>query len=180
MLFNKPKKKPKLCLLDKLFINYMDKLTRKIDKCYDNYDFYTPAIKLRTFLWELFASHYIEIVKARTYNTNKIFSKNESESAKFTLHYLLERFLILSYPIIPQITSFILYEKGIDYLKLKFPTSKKENIDSSLIDKIVEFNSKIWKEKKYNGISLREEIKGEVPKELKQFEKDLKTAHNLK
>lgn len=179
MMFEKPKTKPKISSLDQLFINYMEKLTLKIDKCYNEYDFYTPATKLRTFLWELFASHYIEVVKARAYNSDKKFTKTESDSAKYTLHYLLEKFLVLVYPIIPQITSFILAEKGIDHLKLKFPKSKKAKIDSSLIDKVVEFNSKIWKEKKDGGISLRNPIKGQVPKELKSFEKDLKTAHNL-
>jgi valyl-tRNA synthetase len=179
MMFKKPAKKPKLCALDNLFINYIEKLTMKIDKCYNDYDFYTPAVKLRTFLWELFASHYIEIAKARAYNSGKNFTMAESESAKFTLHFLLERFLTLSYPIIPQITSFILNEKGIDFMKLKFPVPKKSKIDSSLIDKIVGFNSRIWRKKKDAGLSLRSEIKEEVPKELRAFEKDLKTAHNL-
>ncbi|MEX2017388.1 MAG: valine--tRNA ligase [Candidatus Pacearchaeota archaeon] len=180
MMFKKPKTKPKLSPLDNLFINYIDKLTLKIDKCYDEYDFYTPAIKLRTFLWDLFASNYIEIVKARAYNNDKKFARWESDSAKFTLHYLLERFLVLSHPIIPQITSVILAKKGINFLRLEFPKPKKIEFNSALIDKIIDFNSKIWKEKNEKGISLRNEIEGiEIPEELKLFEKDLKTAHNL-
>lgn len=179
MIFKKPKTKTKLSALDELFINYMDKLTLKIDKCYENYDFYTPAIKLRTFLWDLFASHYIEMVKARVYNTEKKFTKGESDSAKFTLHYLLERLLILFYPIIPQITSIILDKNGINHLDLQFPEPKKKKLDTSLIDKMVEFNSMVWKEKKEAGLSLRNEISKDVPKELKSFEKDLKAAHNL-
>ena len=44
----------------------------------------------------------------------------------------------------------------------------------------MEFNSKIWKAKKEAGISLRDNIKNfKIPKELKPFEKDLITVHNL-
>jgi len=180
MFFNKPKIKPKLSALDNLFITYIDKLTLKIDKSYNNYDFYTPAIKLRTFLWDLLASHYIEMVKARVYNTEKKFTREESESAKFTLHYLLERLLILFYPIIPQITSLILENKGINCLELQFPRLKKKKFNTALIDEIVSFNSKIWKKKKDIGISLKSSFSGiEIPRTLKLFEKDLKATHNL-
>jgi valyl-tRNA synthetase len=45
--------------------------------------------------------------------------------------------------------------------------------------KILDFNSKIWNEKKYLKISLKDEIKMGIPKELKLFEKDLRAMHNL-
>jgi len=49
-----------------------------------------------------------------------------------------------------------------------------------LIEKIMEFNSSVWKTKKEKGLSLRAEISGiNIPKELKNFEKDLKVAHGL-
>ena len=178
MLFNKPNKKPKLSNLDKLFIDYIESLTKEFDKSYEIYDFHHPALKLRRFLWEIFASHYIEIVKARTYNNENKFTKEETESAKYTLHFLLERFLILIYPILPQITTFIAKEKNIDLSK--FPESKKINSNLSLIDELMKFNSEIWKKKKDKGISLRSEIKGiSIPKNLKEFEEDLIVAHNI-
>ena len=44
----------------------------------------------------------------------------------------------------------------------------------------MEFNSEVWKQKKEKGISLRAEISGiEIPKELADFEKDLKECHGL-
>ena len=136
-------------------------------------------MKLRKFLWEVFASHYIELVKARAYNQEKKFSEEESNSARWTLHYSLERLLILLYPIIPQITSFIAKEKKIDLFKVEFPKVDlgKSNLD--LIEKIIEFNSQIWKKKKDKGISLRDGIKENIPKKLKDHEKDLKWCHNL-
>jgi valyl-tRNA synthetase len=182
MMFEKPKKKPKLTALDNLFINYINGLTDKCDKSYAVYDFNHPAQELRRFLWELLASNYIELVKNRTYNEEKQFTDEESASAKYTLHYLLERFLTLIYPIIPQISSVIAKEKGIDLLAIQWPNAEKTNFksDSEAIEKILEFNSEIWKTKKEKGISLRNPIEGiKIPKEFSEFEKDLKACHNI-
>ena len=180
MLFEKPKKKPKLKEIDRLFIDYIEDLTSKTDKFYNEYNFTNPSQLLRFFLWEIFASHYLEMIKVRAYNQNNLFSKEESDSAKYTLHFLLERFLYLVYPIIPQITSIIAQEKGINLLKSEWPKAKKGNSKLELIDKIMDFNKKVWKSKKDKGISLREEIAGiSVPKELKKFEKDLIATHKL-
>jgi len=178
--FDKPKVKPKLENIDKLFIDYVENLTLEADKEYEKYNFYTPAIKLRRFVWDIFASHYIELIKSRAYNQENKFSKEESNSSKYALHYILERILHLLYPIIPQITTLIGLEKNINLLDSKFPSSKVGNSDLNLIDKIIEFDSEVWKKKKDEGISLRNEIKGiKIPKELKDFEKDLKECHNL-
>lgn len=180
-MFDKPAKKPKLEKLDELFIEYIEDLTNRVNKYYENYNFFHPAIELRRFIWEIFASHYLELVKARAYNQENKFTKQESESAKYSLHYLLERILFLLYPIIPQITSTIAKEKGIDLLKCEWPKTKKGKSNLKLIEKIMEFNSNVWKEKKLKNISLRNEIFGiKIPKELKDFEKDLKAGHNLK
>ncbi len=178
--FKKPKKKPKLTNLDQLYVDYIEDLTYSANTGYDNYDFHYPALRQRKFLWETFASHYIELVKNRCYNEEKKFTKEESESARYTIHFLLERWLILMYPIIPQITTLISKEKGIDLFKEDFPEGKKGSAKLNLIDHIEKFNSDIWKAKKEKGISLREPISGmKTPKELKDFEKDLKACHNL-
>lgn len=181
MLFKKPSRKPDLTKLDELFIDYIEDLTKRTEKDYQKYDFYHPSIELRNFLWEIFASHYIEMIKARAYNSENNFSKEESNSAKWTLHYLLERFLLLVYPVIPQITSLICEEKGIDLLKSEWPEEYIGKSNLKLINKIMEFNSWIWKHKKERGISLRSPVqKMKIPDELKDFEKDLIIAHNLK
>jgi len=92
--------------------------------------------------------------------------------------FFLERLLVLFYPIIPQITSFIAREKGIDLLREEFPKAKHDK-SGVIVPQIKDFNSKIWKLKKEKGISLRDEISCKIPKELKNFEKDLKACHNL-
>ena len=109
-----------------------------------------------------------------------MFTKEENESAKYTLHFLLERFLILIHPIIPQVTTIIAKEKNIDLLKIEFPKPKIGKSDLKLINKLSEFNSLIWKAKKEKNISLREPIQGiKIPKELKDFEKDIKACHKI-
>jgi valyl-tRNA synthetase len=180
MMFDKPKTKPTLTKLDQLFIDHIEDMTQNADKSYETYDFNHPAQDLRKFLWDTFASNYIELVKNRAYNENKNFTDEESTSAKYTLHFLLERFLTLIYPIIPQVTTLIAKEKGIDLLNSEWPKAELGKSNLELIEKLIEFNSKVWKEKKEKGISLRNPIEGiEIPKELSEFEKDLKACHKI-
>ena len=177
--FEKSKKPAKLFELDKLLINYIDYLSDFAKENYQKYDFYHPALKLREFLWEIFASHYLELVKNRVYNHENNFSKQESDSAKYTLYYLLERLLILLHPIIPQSTYIIANSLDFDLLKYEWPKSKKFQDVESVLRQIMQFNSNIWKQKKDSGISLREPIKGKVPKELSDFKEDLIATHKL-
>jgi len=179
-LFDKPKKNPKLRKIDELFIDYAEELTEFADKSYSDYDFYQPMLRLRDFLWEVFASHYIEIIKNRAYNEDGNFTKEESEAAKWTLHFLLERMLRLIYPVIPQITSVIASDFGFNLLKEEFPKAKRGKSNLKLVGELREFNSLVWKTKKDGGKSLRDGVAGiEVPKSLKDFEKDLMACHRL-
>jgi len=184
--FKKPKKKPRLKELDKLFTDYLDYETHHIDFNYSKYNFYKPAVKLKNFLWEEFASHYLELVKARAYNEKKNFTKQESEAAIYTLYYLLERLITLLSPIIPQVTSVIAKElklnldkfPKINYVQLEKRVRNNEEL--ALVNEIKKFNRDVWKEKKDNGLSLKSPISGiKIPKELKRFERDLKAAHDL-
>ncbi len=180
-MFDKPKEKPALEKIDELMISYIGELTEFCEEKYKSYDFYNPANRLRKFIWDIFASNYIEVVKKRAYNQEEKFSEAESVSARWTLHFLIERFLVLASPIVPQISSTILKEKGISIDSLEFPSVVKGSMDLSLVDEIVRFNSEVWKTKKDKGISLRESIEGiSIPEKLKDFEKDLKECHGLK
>ncbi len=176
--FKKPKR-PKLTALDEIFLNYLEYESFKTAESYERYDFNKPIIKLRSLLWETFASHYIELVKNRTYNQENVFTKQENESAIYTLYSLLERLVVLLHPIIPQITSVL-----ADELKISldaFPEGMKNPDDAlALVNKIENFNREIWKTKKELNISLRNPIKDiQIPNELRRFEKDLKACHNL-
>ncbi|MEK6928265.1 MAG: valine--tRNA ligase [Nanoarchaeota archaeon] len=180
--FEKPKSKPKkIKKLDQMILNYIEYLTALSDKQYNQYDFWTPALKLRHFLWEVFASHYLEMVKARAYNAEKKFSNEESESARYSLYFLMERYLTLMYPIIPQLTTTIATELGINLLKIEFPKSTQNEFkEQEKLNSFMEFNSQVWKAKREKLISLKESISGiDIPKELKDFESDLIASHNL-
>ena len=45
----------------------LDNLVSKCKKGYDGYNFFIPAVAIREFMWNLFAAHYMEMVKSRAY-----------------------------------------------------------------------------------------------------------------
>lgn len=176
-LFPKSKSKPRLTKTDQLFIDYLENLTAETNKAYEKYDFHHPVLQLREFVWETFASHYIELVKSRAYNQESKFTKEESKSAHYTLHFLLERLLILLHPIIPKVTNLISKE---DLDKAEFPKASKRKSDIKLVEKLKDFNSKVWKTKKDSNIPLRNPIENiSIPKDLFPFEADLRACHKI-
>ncbi len=178
--FKKPTKKPTRTALDLLFIAHSEDLTLQIREAYDRYNFHQPALKLREYLWETFASHYLELVKSRAYNEQNQFTKEETASAHYTLHTILERLIILFYPIIPQLTTVIGNALKIDPASTSFPTGKQREKESEQVNILVRFNKLVWKSKQEKGISLREPLQDIlIPKELKDFEKDLKACHKI-
>ncbi len=165
---------------DKWIISYTEKLTEECRNSYEELNSFIPANKVREFVWNVFAPHYIELVKARAYGEG--FSENEKKSAVYTLNYVLKRLLLLMAPITPFITQTLWEElyggESIHYQKM--PEAKKYDGNILLLgDKIMEFDSGIWNAKKEGKMSLREAIKAVVPPELKPFEKDLRGMHNI-
>lgn len=189
--FSSPKGvgKHKLLELDNWMINHINGLAEFADKSYARYNFFEPAVKIRHFLWEIFASHYLELVKGRAYNTEGKFSKEEQAGAIFTLHYCLEKMLLLLAPIVPAITSKIYSEmNGKEIHKEKFPTAREKSGKGikSRLPELMELNSAIWKEKRSRGLSLKAEIKElTLPhriayEQLKPILPDFKEAHHIK
>ncbi|MCD6403011.1 MAG: valine--tRNA ligase [Candidatus Aenigmarchaeota archaeon] len=172
--------KPELTASDEWILSEVNKL---IDACmegYDDFNFYIPANRLREFVWNVFASHYIEMVKKRAYGEG--FSEEEQKAAWYTLHQVLKTVLLLFAPIIPFMTDFVwkkLYGKESIHLQT-FPGKFDVKDYTELTEKLIEFNSKVWGEKKARNLSLKDEIEVEVPEELKPFEKDLVAMHNIK
>ena len=160
----------------------LSELKRTYDKCLEGYkslNFFIPATEAREFLWNLFAAHYIEMVKKRAYGEG--FNEEEQKAAWYTLHKVMKTLLKLLAPIIPFVTDFIwmkMYGKESIHTQLFEEKLGFEDF-SSYTQKIVEFNSMVWKGKKDRGLSLKDSIKVEIPKELKIFEKELKLMHNI-
>ena len=181
-MFEKPKKPDHLLELDKWIIAEINELVKLARNCYENYDFHLPAVKLKHFLWETFASHYIELVKPRAYNQDGRFNKQEQDSAWYTLHYCLEILLKLLAPILPFITYKIyniLNNKDIHFEK--FPEIQEVEKADFTVAELIELNSKVWKYKREKGLSLKDEVLNvTLPEKFKFAERDIIAAHNIK
>jgi valyl-tRNA synthetase len=164
---------------DKWIISELDKLVKECKSGYDQYNFFIPAIAVREFTWNVFAAHYIEMAKARAYGIG--FSDAERDGAIFTLHKVLSTLLKLLAPITPFITDFLwqtLYSDKSIHTEQQVKEESNEDLTKHT-QAISEFNSKVWNTKKEKGLSLKDSIKIEIPKELDIFKKDLVAMHNL-
>ncbi|MEM4446975.1 MAG: valine--tRNA ligase [Candidatus Jordarchaeales archaeon] len=166
---------------DRWILSELNKLIKEVDESYSSFDFHPGAVALYNFIWNVFASHYIEMVKARAYNRNGTFSEGEQKAAHWTLHFCLKTILKLLAPITPFITDAIwrqLYGKESIH-KEKFPEADQSMIlEKDYTKLILETNSAIWKAKKKAGLSLKLPIKAAIlPKELEALAMDLREMH---
>ncbi|MEK6965609.1 MAG: class I tRNA ligase family protein, partial [Thermoproteota archaeon] len=165
---------------DKWILSELDKLVTECKKGYAEYNFFIPSTSIREFTWNLFAAHYIEMVKARAYGLG--FSDDEKKGAIYTLHKVLSTILKLLAPITPFISDHLwqqLYSKTSIHKERQVESESLEDL-SKFTKEIVEFNSKVWNEKKNKGLSLKDSISIAVPQSLEPFKKDLQAMHNLK
>jgi valyl-tRNA synthetase len=174
-MFPQPEK-AKLEKTDEWILAELSKLLKFVKDKYLSYDFNTAATAIREFAWNLFASHYVEMVKPRAYAG--------SEAAWHTLHACMRNLLLVLSPVVPFVTEKLwqeLYAKDDESIHMQsFPKPEWDEDAAKLTQALTEFNSKVWNIKKEQGISLKDTIEIEVPKELKCFEKDLKDMHNIK
>ncbi len=164
---------------DKWILSELDKLVAECKKGYLEYNFFIPSVAIREFTWNLFAAHYIEMVKARAYGIG--FSEEEKNGAIYTLHKTLSTILKLLAPITPFITDFLwqtLYSKDTIHKEKQVEQENPEDVTNTTKE-VIDFNSKVWNEKKSKGLSLKDSISISVPSNLKSFEKDLIAMHNL-
>ena len=165
---------------DKWILSELQKLVIECKNGYDDFNFFIPATSIREFTWNVFAAHYIEMVKGRAYSTG--FSEEERDAAIFTLHKVLSTVLLLLAPITPFIADYLwqtLYSKRSVH-KESFPEADKIEDMAEFTKLITEFNSDVWNKKKENGLSLKDSIDIPIPEKLQPFTKDLQSMHNLK
>src|SRR3989338_496927 len=164
---------------DMWILSELDKLVSECKKGYAEYNFFIPSTAIREFTWNLFAAHYIEMVKARAYGIG--FSDEERNGAIYTLHKTLSTILKLLAPITPFITEYLwktLYSTESIHKQRQVET-ESECSQSKITKEITEFNSKVWNEKKTKNLSLKDSITITIPDSLESFKKDLKSMHNL-
>lgn len=164
---------------DKWILSELGKLVEDTSELYDIYAFSDVANMIRNFVWNVFASNYVEMVKKRAYGHEC--TEVERKSAWYTLHTVMKTILKLLSPITPFITDYIwreVYSKRTINLE-KYPENEWKFGLEKLTEGLLEFNSKIWKIKKDRGMSLRDGIRIPVPAELEVFRKDLDKMHNI-
>lgn len=172
---------------DKWIISQLSILIEDCKKGYNDFNFFVPSNAIREFTRNLFAAHYIEMVKARAYNQEDSIGH---KSAIFTLHRCLSTILLLLAPICPFITeelwTKIYSAKSIHIQHLPdFPQGDYHEL-SKYTGLITDFNSKVWNKKKETilektgkPLSLKDPIDISIPTELNLFKKDLELMHNL-
>jgi len=167
--------------LDKSMLSLHNRIIEEVYERYMKYEIHNAATLLRDYLWDIFASHYVELVKARAYNSEGAYTKEEQKSALYTLHKILKDILIMLHPVVPFITYKIMKDVyGKNITEMKFP--EKIDVYSSVdFDDLMEINKAVWKYKKDKNMSLRDEIKIlKVNEKFMPFEKDLIMMHHVK
>ena len=175
-----PRAEPtELTWTDKWMLNELGKLIQDCTEAYKEFDVFTVATKIREFLWNVFASNYLEMAKGRAYGDRA--SKQEQEAAWYTLHEVVRSLLLLLAPISPYITDHVwrrIYGTGSIHLET-FPKAKRFEVSEKVGQSILEFNAQVWKTKKEKGLALKDSISAKIPPKLKQFEKDLVRMHHI-
>jgi valyl-tRNA synthetase len=165
-------------------------LSKLIDQCregYDNFNFFIPAKEIREFTWNIFAAHYIEMIKGRIYDSC---DESGQRSAIFTSHKCFSTILVLLAPICPFITEELwtkIYSVESIHLQ-RLPQSLGYYELTKYTKSIMDFNSTVWNKKKETiseetgkPLSLKDSIVGvTIPHDLDVFKEDLKIMHNLK
>ncbi len=168
--------------IDKWVLSELNALVIACNESYEKYDFHTPATLIKHFIWENFASNYLELVKNRAYNESNAFTKDDQEAAVSTLYTCLYTLLKLLAPITPMITYKIyrdLTEKDIHFEE--FPKAEKAAATSISTQELINLNGEIWKAKKDKNLSLKAEVaEAVVPEQFKSIEKDLTSTHSIK
>jgi valyl-tRNA synthetase len=176
-----------LAASDKWILSELSNLVEECEKGYEDFNFFIPANAIREFTWNLFAAHYVEMVKGRVYDINDSLGQ---KSAIFTLHKCLSTILKLLAPLCPFITEELwtkMYSTQSIHL-LGMPQQQKYQLEMrKYTQHIIDFNSRVWNKKKQTisrktgkPLSLKDPIDVALPIELDAFKKDLCIMHNLR
>lgn len=164
---------------DSWILYELDKLIKKCREGYTSYNFFVPATAVREFTWNMFAAHYVEMVKRRARCDG--FTDQEGAAAIQTLHVVLSTILRLLAPIVPFITDHlwreIYSEKSIHLQMLPKPRGAKD--PGVVASEVVSFNSRVWNKKKAAGLSLKDPIDVDIPQTLGAMAEDLQAMHNI-
>ncbi|MGB0652133.1 MAG: class I tRNA ligase family protein [Thermoplasmatota archaeon] len=174
MGFEAPAERPAaLHPVDEWILGELDDVTQRTKEGYEALDFFGPANAIRSFVWNLFAPHYLELVKGRAYDGDA--------AACWTLHEVAKRILVLLAPVAPFISHYLgsrVY--GLDVHHVGLPEPLGLAADPARTQAILDFNGHVWKAKKEAGLSLAAPIDGiEVPEALADMADVFAAMHKL-
>jgi valyl-tRNA synthetase len=185
----KESKNIKLEEADRLFLIQLNKTIKSATEAFEDYGYSKAKNLAAGFFWKDFCDNYLEIVKNRIYNG----TKEEKESAEFTLYTSLLAIIKMMAPITPFITEEIYQEhfkknekKESLHLTSWPETAKvKENKnDEEVWNTFIENLSKVRQEKSKAQKSVKAEIILTIPKKeqevLKSLIDDLKAVITAK
>ncbi len=180
-------KKAKLLETDRIFLAKLNELIVKTMKSFDDYEYHLAKIETDKFFWHVFCANYLELVKKRVYNG----TKEEKESAFFTLYHSLLTLVKLFAPIIPFVTEevYLKYfkknEKDKSIHLSEWPKAvevKKKKDDDETFELLIGIIEKIRQEKSNAKKAMNSEIILTIEKKdrekLKEILDDLKSIAN--
>jgi valyl-tRNA synthetase len=175
----------KLYPLDLALLEKLNEVIKIVREGYEKTDVYNAIHTLYHFIWDIFADHYLELVKARAYG-DEGYSEEEQRSAWYTLHIVLRSVLLMLAPITPFVTDYIwrkLYSnESIHFQSMPQPNEEWSKGLAKILDKIIEINSAIWRYKKQLNMKLSQPLNAVlyIPEELNSVSRDLKHLHKVK
>ena len=174
----KIKQPKKLDEIDRLFLSRLNEAIENSTNAFECYEYSKAKSEADYFFWHVFCDNYLEIVKRRTYSG----TKEEKESAFYTLNSALLAILKMMAPFTPFITEEIYQqhyksqekEKSIHLAGWpeKFSIAEKKD-DADKFSLLIEIISKVRQAKSEANKSIKAEIILTLEKSAKDKLKDV-------
>ncbi|RLG20007.1 valine--tRNA ligase [Candidatus Micrarchaeota archaeon] len=174
---------------DKWILSRLNRVVKKCEEGYENFDFHDVINSIHDFTWHEFCDYYLEHVKHRLYNP-EVYGEESKQAAQHTLYTVLNSILRLLAPIAPHASEelyqalFAKREKEASIVKAPFPHADEKLIDEGaekrgeLLNRIT---AEVRKWKRENKLPLNTvlskiilSLSAEEAKLMKGMEGDLK------
>ena len=168
-----------LAFEDLWILSEFDKMMQSVRLSWEKLDIYSATQSIKAFSTGIFPGHWLEMSKSRLYDGDL--------SATWTLHRIVRDILTAFSPVCPFFTDYLsttLYERSAVDVR-KFPSLVVPEIVDvtrylSITEDLINFNSRIWKLKKDQGLSLKSEISDiEIPTSLVDLQSSLTVMHSI-
>jgi valyl-tRNA synthetase len=166
---------------DEWILAELDRLVALSREHFESYDFFQPVSQIKYFVWEVFASHYAEMTKARAYNNDSRFSRESQAAAVWTLRHCLLTTLELLAPVLP-FASLLLYREmtGRNVHQQAFPSVAKPRVSPFSVAEVMDLNAQIWQEKRAKGLALNVPLDSfSIPQKFEPLVPALKEMHKI-